>query len=722
MSKSLSSILRGTNYGTLPISAGGTGGNTAATALTALGAQAILPAANGSANGYLTSTDWTTFNSKLSSYTLPTAGASTLGGIKVGTGLTIDVNGILTTTNSGTVTSVAGTAPIASSGGATPTISIAAATTSASGYLTSTDWNTFNSKQAALVSATNIKTVNGTTLLGSGDLVISGGASATKTIANKTAAYTVIAGDLGKIINCTSGTFTISLTAAATLGAGFTCTIWNTSNIATDAITIDPNLTETIDGISTLILRRGEGLDIVCDGTNWEIDNKKPMRLYAENYDKTLNRPIVTGGHAVAIGGNATASGGMAVALSYGSSASGSQSMAIGFQTNANSGYSTAIGVNSGGNGSYAQTGAGAMSLGGSYASGTNSFAAGVAGNTNTYGAQGLQSIAMGYLAKANNNDSVAIGNNTVATGDGGFAIGKAANATGAGSYAGSYATASGSYSIAFCGLASSNYSVAIGYNSSGTKATASTGSGAMALGGSYASGTDSFAAAIANNTSSYGAKANNSIAIGKNAATNGFNSISIGNAALNNGSNGIAIGTSCTTSNGGVSIGTSNNAVADKTFAIGYYSQTNQYGKYAYASGQLAANGDAQSGKMVLRGATDNTTPTVITSDGAVAGATNQVVLPNQGVFTFSILVTAVRTVGEAAGWKFEGVILRTGAASGTQLLSAAKTTLAKTTPSWECNVTADTTNGALAVTVTGAAVGTKWVAVVDTAEVIGY
>jgi hypothetical protein len=47
---------------------------------------------------------------------------------------------------------------------------MAAATTSVNGYLTSTDWTTFNSKQAALVSGTNIKTVNGTTLLGSGDL------------------------------------------------------------------------------------------------------------------------------------------------------------------------------------------------------------------------------------------------------------------------------------------------------------------------------------------------------------------------------------------------------------------------------------------------------------------------------------------------------------------------------------------------------------------------
>jgi len=47
---------------------------------------------------------------------------------------------------------------------------MAAATTSVNGYLTSTDWNTFNGKQAALVSGTNIKTVNGTSLLGSGDV------------------------------------------------------------------------------------------------------------------------------------------------------------------------------------------------------------------------------------------------------------------------------------------------------------------------------------------------------------------------------------------------------------------------------------------------------------------------------------------------------------------------------------------------------------------------
>lgn len=44
------------------------------------------------------------------------------------------------------VTSVTGTAPIASSGGATPDISITQASTSVDGYLSSTDWNTFDGK------------------------------------------------------------------------------------------------------------------------------------------------------------------------------------------------------------------------------------------------------------------------------------------------------------------------------------------------------------------------------------------------------------------------------------------------------------------------------------------------------------------------------------------------------------------------------------------------
>lgn len=58
-------------------------------------------------------------------------------------------NQTVTAAGSSGVTSVSGTSPIASSGGTTPTISIAQATSSTSGFLTSTDWNTFNNKQPA---------------------------------------------------------------------------------------------------------------------------------------------------------------------------------------------------------------------------------------------------------------------------------------------------------------------------------------------------------------------------------------------------------------------------------------------------------------------------------------------------------------------------------------------------------------------------------------------
>ncbi len=66
------------------------------------------------------------------------------------------------------VTSVTGTAPIVSSGGTTPAISIPAATSSVNGYLTSTDWSTFNAKQGAITLTTTgssgAATLIGTTL------------------------------------------------------------------------------------------------------------------------------------------------------------------------------------------------------------------------------------------------------------------------------------------------------------------------------------------------------------------------------------------------------------------------------------------------------------------------------------------------------------------------------------------------------------------------------
>ena len=79
----------------------------------------------------------------------------------------------------GTVTSVTATSPVTSTGGNTPVIAMPAATTSVSGYLTSTDWNTFNGKGAGTVTSVGgTGTVSGISLSGtvtsSGNLTLGG--------------------------------------------------------------------------------------------------------------------------------------------------------------------------------------------------------------------------------------------------------------------------------------------------------------------------------------------------------------------------------------------------------------------------------------------------------------------------------------------------------------------------------------------------------------------
>ena len=234
------------------------------------------------------------------------------------------------------------------------------------------------------------------------------------TISNKTAAYTVQAIDAGTIINCTSGTFTLGITAAAALGSGFSFTVWNTSTSSSDVVTIDPAGSETIDGVTTLLLRVGEGTQVICNGTNWETGNKKTMRGYSENLTSSVTRPIASGNFSLALGRGSTASGVGSFAVNSTSLASNDYAMSIGPNTQASGAYSVALGNNSAGfaAGSQAITGSSAMALGGSYASGVDSFAAAITNNTSTYGATAANAIAMGYLQNASAQYASAIGGN----------------------------------------------------------------------------------------------------------------------------------------------------------------------------------------------------------------------------------------------------------------------------------------------------------------------
>jgi hypothetical protein len=128
-----------------------------------------------------------------------------------------------------------------SSGGIAPDISMPAANTSTNGYLTSTDWNTFNNKQGV-------------------------GAPVTKT-----ADFTVADGEIWYINNKSGSTCTVTLPAASSW-TGRTLTFKNMQaqtlvSASSNVVLID----STSAGTAILLAVVGNWATMVSDGTNWII-------------------------------------------------------------------------------------------------------------------------------------------------------------------------------------------------------------------------------------------------------------------------------------------------------------------------------------------------------------------------------------------------------------------------------------------------------------------
>jgi hypothetical protein len=124
--------------------------------------------ATGSSNGWLSSTDYTTFSNKVASV----SGSGPIS-VTVGTTPVISISAASSTTSgylsvadylafTGKVTNLVANAPLSATTGTSPTLSIAQASSSTSGYLSYADFNTFSNKLST-INATSPLSISGST-------------------------------------------------------------------------------------------------------------------------------------------------------------------------------------------------------------------------------------------------------------------------------------------------------------------------------------------------------------------------------------------------------------------------------------------------------------------------------------------------------------------------------------------------------------------------------
>ena len=176
-----------------------------------------IQVANSGQSGYLSSTDWNTFNNKQSALSF----------------------GNLTETVSSVLTITGGTNAVIGSG---TTIQMKQSSSTQSGYLSSTDWNTFNNK-ATQLNGTGFVKASGTTITYD---------NSTYYLASNPSNYitlTSLGASLPLVYNNLSGGFSINLADTSTNGY-LSSTDWNTFNNKQGAITLT---TTGTSGAATLV-------------------------------------------------------------------------------------------------------------------------------------------------------------------------------------------------------------------------------------------------------------------------------------------------------------------------------------------------------------------------------------------------------------------------------------------------------------------------------------
>ncbi len=261
-----------------------------------------------SANGYLSSTDWNTFNNKAGAYT----------------------SGNLSETGSSVLTITGGTNAVLGTGA---TLQVKQASSAQSGFLSSTDWTTFNSKLTT-IDTTNISNfylkVRGEHTAGLGISYNNNtgviGNSGVLSVNNNTGALTMDTGYISNFYSKTRSLFSatapitysnglIGITQATTSANGYlSSTDWNTFNNKAGAYT-SGNLSETgssvltITGGTNAVLGTGATLQVkqassaqsgFLSSTDWTTFNSKLTTIDTTNISNFYLK--VRGEHTAGLG------------------------------------------------------------------------------------------------------------------------------------------------------------------------------------------------------------------------------------------------------------------------------------------------------------------------------------------------------------------------------------------------------------------------------------
>lgn len=153
----------------------------------------------------------------------------------------------------------------------------------------------------------------------------------------------------------------------------------------------------------------------------------------------------------------------------------------------------------------------------------------------------------------------------------------------------------------------------------------------------------------------------------------------------------------------------------AHGTVPGGAQAMVRSYGQLAYAGGQFAERGDAQTSVYVCRTVTTNGAPAELFLDGK----SERVNIPDNSTWTFDILVTGRTADGSSAAYQIHGAIMRTEGATaflGTPTVNI----LGEHLPEWDASVLANVEENTLQVQVNGSGNSViRWVASIRTVEV---